>query len=1137
MRKIGSLLIVLFLAAASNATAQSTTGSIYGAVADSGGGAIPNASVTIKEKLTGATQTTTANSSGEYTFAAVKPGEYEVDASASGFKVVSQTGVGVSANQNVHVAFAMQPGATTETVEVTAGTTLVDTRESQIGETIEQARVQDLPTLNRNPYDLVLTIPGVTTYSPDTQTGSRDGTKIVVNGLPPEFVSNYLDGAYSNSFKQGGGNKIPNPDAIQEFRILTSNFDAEFGRGPGAAINVITRSGTAQYHGVAYDYVRNDHLRSQPYFTQAGTKIQPYKQNQFGGAFGGPVPLLKQTFFFGSYEQLVLHQTTSVIGVLGPTALERTGDFSQSAVKPNLSSIDVVTGTGVCPGAAATYKICAAALDPVAQNILKYFPVPTGTSQTLPQQNAPNNTSNYQGLGRLDYNGFNNHALELMYFNNQGTQISPGAGGNQILTYSGMTQSENQINGVVADTWTVNERLVNTLRLFYTDNKYVIANLFTGRFLKDLGSNAGEGGPIFAPPKINISGYASAGPSGAGPSNISQMSYGLIDTAILSRGHHSIKLGGSYVWNPYREDGGNVAGGVFSFTGSQTQFSTGGRTTNGNALADLVLGRANSLNQSSSVSHRTHNYDPALFAQDDWQVAPRLTLNLGVRWEMFPPQCCEPQVVGTFFAGQQSRVVPRAPIGILYQGDPGVPNGLINTSLLNFSPRVGFASDVHGNGATSVRGGFGIFYATIQQFNNGTANQLPFSLNTTINNTPNLVCPYGGCTSANLIGNDPYPFVYNAANPRFADNATTQSFTRGAGTPYVYEYNLAVEQQFGPRYAMHLGYVGNATRRNLIMLDVNAPLYFPGIGSAGADTSTAGLDCRRPYQPYRTTPVASTTACSYAGYLGAPATNNATQLAQNYAGERFGAINERVPGLNGNYNSLQATFRGKIAHNLDLFATYVWSKNMTYDGPTVDNHDLHRNYGVADSDIRNRFTLSAIAHLPTPRFGGAPTAYILGGWQLNVVETAQSGQPFTVTSGTDTNRDGINNDRVNITGSPYADVHGRQGKIYGYFNNSAFSIPSFTLASDSNPYGNEQRNQLVGPRFMNTNLSLFKDFPIYERLKFQLRAEAFNALGNVNLAIPRTVFGNFGTLRAGTQIITGTQNDARIFQFAGKLFF
>ncbi len=251
-------LLAVLITISSLGVGQSTTGSIYGSVADPTGAVVPGATVTVKNVQTGLSETQTSNNSGEYTFTTINPGDYTVTTTAPGFKSTTQTGVAVASNQNVHVTFALVAGGASETVEVEAGVTLVDTRESQIGETIDQARVQELPTLNRNPYDLVLITPGVSSYTSDTQTGSRSGTTFVVNGLPADSVSNYLDGAYNNAYKQGGGNTIPNPDALQEFRILTTNFDAEFGRSPGAVVNAITRSGTSQLHGSAYDYVRND---------------------------------------------------------------------------------------------------------------------------------------------------------------------------------------------------------------------------------------------------------------------------------------------------------------------------------------------------------------------------------------------------------------------------------------------------------------------------------------------------------------------------------------------------------------------------------------------------------------------------------------------------------------------------------------------------------------------------------------------------------------------------------------------------------------------------------------------------------------------------------------------------------------
>jgi hypothetical protein len=1081
------------------AAAQSTTGSIYGAVTDSTGAVIPNGAVTARDVHTGFTQTVTTNESGEYVIPNVRPSDYEVSTSAAGFKTQHQTGVTVSANQNVHVVFSLVLGATTESVEVTADVTLVDTRGSTLAETIEQERIENLPSLDRNTYDLVQVVPGVNNYSSDQQTGSAVGTSFSSNGLPGDMVSFYLDGSYNTTFKQGGGNKMPNPDAIQEFRLITSNFDAEFGRTAGAVANAITRSGTSSFHGSAYEYLRNDILNARGYFDAAGPRL-PFKQNEFGGTFGGPVPKQKQMFFFTSYEQLTLHQTAKVNAgaIIVPTALERKGDFSASAGGPTA----LPAGTN-CAATGQKPRICTTALDPVAQNVLKYVPLPDANGIS-PQQVAPQNVSSAQGLGRLDYNALRNHAIEGMFFYTTGNQQAPLNGGNQIIGFSGSLQTETLMNVVLADNWTINNSAINSLRAFYTDNHYLVDNQYQGRFLADLGSTAPEGDAVYSPPQFAINGVFTVGPKNGGPNNNLQVSIGLIDTVMLTRGHHQLKFGGSIMQNRFNAHGAVAAGGQFTFTnGSSIKGST--------ALADFLMGRANALSQASNSIHYTKQYDPALYVQDDWQMLPRLTLNLGMRWEMFQPHCCEPTVSGTFIAGQQSTVVPKAPLGLLYQGDKNVAPGLFNTSMANFSPRFGFAYDVFGTGKTSLRGGFGLIFDAIAEINYAGLGQLPFKLATTINKTPNLVAPYGAAGS-------PYPFVYNPAAPRFADNAESSAVPPGTSAPYVYEYNLTVEHQINPTFAVRAGYVGNATRNNVMNVDINSPVY-----SANAATDTAGLNCRRPYQPYL---VIVNGVCTYPGYSGSAGPDPT-------AGKQFGKITSLSPVLNANYNSFQASLRGRIGKKFNMLGSYVWSKALDYGTPIVDNTDLKKNYGAADTDLRQRFVASYTYKFDELHALGWFGRQVIGGWRLNGITTLQSGNPFTVTSGYDTNLDGTNNDRPDVTGDPYNHASGRQNKIkQGILNIAAFSVPTSTTY----PYGNARRNQFYGPANINTNLSLFKEFHIHESFRFQFRAESFNVFGNVNLNNPRTNYSVFSTLTAGQNQITGAGAPRRM-QFAAKLLF
>lgn len=1072
--RILSFVLVVLGAALLSATAlsQATTGSIYGTVSDPSGALVTGASITATNIHTGVGKSVQSNANGEYTFLVLDPGDYTIAAQASGFQSQTQSGVRLDASQSVHVNFALRIGSTDQNINVEASTTLVDTRESQIGETIDQRRIEELPLNGRNAYDLLGTLPGVTNYAADVQTGSRQGTQIIVNGIPAENTAYYLDGSYDTNVWRFGGNLLPNPDALQEFRVLTSNFDAEFGRSAGGVVQAITRSGTNTYHGLVYEYLRNNAFNAKNWFLKS---VAPLHQNQYGATVGGPMPFLRdRAFFFLAYQGLRIHQPANIASssLVTPTALERAGDFRSTPVasRPNVS----------CNG--VQFVICANLLDPVAQNLLKFVPIGSSTVGNYghpDQQSANANLNADQGTARIDYHLGQKHQLAGMYFESRGTSNAPTVGGNQIVSYAGMSNYEGQYNAVVSDTWSISANKVNNVRAFYSLNHYIIGNIYGDQhLLASLGSQAAQGGNYNAQPYFNIQGYWQMGTSNAGPNNLPSSTLGASDVLNWDLGKHQIKFGGSYMWDRFTSTGGASSNGLFTFTGSTT----------GNALADFLEGHANSLTQNNGVFFRSHSQDPSLFIQDDWRVAQRLTLDLGLRWEYYPMYTGQNNT-GTFVPNMQSTRFPTAPLGLVFSGDPGIPDGILHTPWNTFAPRFGFAFDVFGNGKTSLRGAYGTFYSAIDQVSvSNNLVQQPFSRSVTVSKTPNLVNPFAPAA-------DPFPYTPNPTNAVFLSGANLFGLPPGDKyIPSVQEFSLGIQQQYGAKWSSQVMYVGNMGRHFYITTDVNSPVYNPNCTSATC-SSTAQQNARRPYEP---TPTKYT----------------------------FAAISVPQPSSNTSYHSLQTTLTRRFDRHFSVQASYVWSK-VIGQGPVVNHYDVRSSRGVLPIDVPHAFVASYIYAVPGVQHFGLLGKQVLSGWQINGITTLRSGQPFNVTSGVDTNFDGTNNDRPNVVGGPILPGgRSRIEKKNRFFNTAAFANP---VAGQ--PYGNAQFDMLFGPSFVNTDLSAFKSFPIYREAALQFRGEVFNVFNNVNLNNPN---GTKSSPAFGT--ITGS-GAPRIVQFALRLSF
>jgi hypothetical protein len=1143
LRKLlfASFAVLLTLGAASRAFAQST-GSIRGTVNDPSGAAIANAAVTLTDTGTGLSRDTVTNESGIFVYPDLPIGTYTLKIAAAGFKTENRPDLTLLTGQVIDLPIAMAVGSQTQQITVSSETQQIETSISTVEQSVTQQQMRDLPLNGRNPLQLTTLTAGTVLTTVGTESGQEDNTGLSVNGLRATENTYMLDGTiYVNRFFDSVPT-MPNPDALQEFTIQASNYSADH-EGAGALVQLSTRSGTDQLHGNAYEYFRNTVLNARNYFWPATNPDPPFKLNQFGGTVGGPVFKSKKAFFFFSADDLQQRSSPSPITTEYPTAAELKGNFSAFVAK-GTALYNPVTGCGFgqtsSPNGSGGYNCSGTITDDVSSTGAgDKIPIDTlssavNTQYLAAEETAPsatlssdgtymkfasstnNNIDNTQYLTRLDYAlGEKDHIFGRYFYNQDNFQRPFTA---PLGFYAGNLFRNQSLT--LSDAHVFSPTLTGALYFgFYRGARTQVPEAPGLKTLQQLGQNAPYGNPNeslvpFPGVRVGISGFVNAFSGGALTQDAT--SFDLHGQIVKLWHTHTLTVGGDLErsridMDDYSYTPGDSYSSPAGFTGSRTKIQTGtlpsGFTGSGSPLADYYTGYEAAYFMDNGRKAYLREWRPALYAQDDYKATHKLTLNLGLRWDPWmPPTDLNGTLVGFNLANPtfQSTVAPGAPQGLMFVGDSGVSNSVFNNNYKDFSPRVGFAYNLFGNGKTVARGAYGLFYG----FPEGLLYQRtdamqPVDLYLQINNPPVWDAPFAGYS-----GGDPFPRGHVAPS-QFKNYTFLKPLAGGVLNPashveYTQAYNFTVEQDLGKGFAMNVGYVGNRAEHVMASRQFNP--YIPA-------TSATTIETTRTYNG-----------------LGG------VELADAYDWEKTNALEVNVT---------------RRSHNLTMLANAVWMKTIDIgssgtEGQAGPSNPYNFNFykGVADFDQALRFTASV--NYPFPKFHvNNVAAQVVNGWQANAIVTSQSGLPITITSGVDDSKSGISNDLAVYTGQPIARQAGYT-KIQQWFNPLAFAENPLPSAANNwtQSFGNVPRNSLRGPAYEDTDISLFKDIMSEKRIHGQFQAEAFNAWNHTNLANPTSAAnsGTFGQITA-TSSSTGTVNipspagTQRVWQFAAKIIF
>ena len=1088
------------LAVTAVATAQVTTADLVGMVRDESGALVRGAKVTIANEATGVNRSFTTDSDGHYIFTGLQPGRYILRAEAQGFRKLERTGVELQVNQRAEVDLDLVVGQVGETVLIEGTTALLESQSSVLGSVIQETQVQDLPLNGRNFVQLAILSPGVsgtgygmkgTIMSGTRPDDLRPGTELFVNGNR-ESSNNYLyDGIDNNDRLTLAIVVRPAVEAIKEFKIQTNLFSAEQGRNPGGQVNVVTKSGGNQIHGVAYEFLRNDALDANNFFSnRAGQKIPPFKQNQFGGAVGGPI-IKGKTFYFGDYDGFRQRQGRVFVNTV-PTLRMRQGDFGEVAGGIFDPATTVQTGTTFTRQQFTNNRIPEDRWDPISAKLLAAYPLPTSSALSNNLVTTPTRSQDWDQYDiRVDHSQNQNDSFFGRYSWSKTATTNPftfpavqlpglskavGLGNEDTFAGTSTLRAQHLVLNWVH---VISPRLLLDVRAGYTRFKLdfsqadIEPNDQLGNKLGIPNANQQEQQnaiSIFSP-----AGYTGIGHSRSLPILRRENTFQYVGNLTFTESAHTIKAGLDVRRRQLTEYQTNRGNGRFNFAPNIT--NNPANNTGGNSIAAFLLGAPSLIEQDyllAWVGIRGTEY--SLYVADDWRVSPKLTLNLGLRYELDTP-----------YHEVADRWASFDPVTatVLVAGRNGVSQSAgVNTFKTGFAPRFGFAYQLAQK--TVLRGGAGIFWNTAGHGGNALRLQrhVPFG-------------PIYSFSPGNFFVTrrvrDGFPIIPPldlslADNPAGSVIGVDPDYQPG----YAEQFNLTIEHELRYSVLLKASYVGNLGRHLDTSYNLNQAVPGPG-----------AVNNRRPFFAVRPSLADVTWAVS--------------------------------DGL-ASYHAFQFSAEKRLTHGLSGLLAYTWGHSIDTvgqnfgggaDGPLPqDPRNRRADRGNSPFDIRHRLSIAWNYALP---FGkgrawlnsGGALEYVLGGWQINGILTSQTGLPFTPTANSATVNTGTGSrpDRIGSgeVSNPTVDR---------WFDPSAFATPAqFT-------YGNSGRNILFGPGRTNFDFSLFKEFRITEGVKLQFRTEFFNLFNTPQFDLPNAAIGAGS---AGT--ITGIVGTPRQIQFGLKLVF